>query len=352
MPDVPLIKTTSFSYIEVETNEGITGVAPGYISLDQIARLKKDLVGSDPFFVEKLWETYLGGRSDYLPLYKYLDVALWDIIGKVAGQPVYKLLGAYTDKLPVYVATCQLHDPDEHVREALEYRERGIRAIKLRLHRQNPKDDLDVVKAVRNAVGDDMIIMVDANQNNISPTYNYWSRRTAQWMATKLDKLNVYFLEDPLPLRDLEGIKKLTKTVDMAISGGEHARDVYHFRDLLFSHAFDIIQPDIIMGHPGVGMTGIKKVAQIADSLGREIIPHVVCGSLSGLDLAATLQVMATVKNCPFVEYPLEPPALSVEMQQGLLKNPLIINKTGHVTVPKLPGIGIEINDEFVKQYL
>ena len=352
MPDVTPIKTASFSYIEVETDEEIKGIAPGYLSPDHLNRLKRTLVGSDPFFVEKLGALYLGGRSDFPPSYKYLDIAFWDIIGKAANQPIYKLLGAYTDKLPVYIATCQLHSPDEHVREALEYRDRGIRAIKLRLHRQNHNDDLEVVKAVRNAVGDDMIIMVDANQNNVAPTYNYWSRRTAKWMATQLDKLDVYFLEDPLPLSDLEGIQNLSNSVDMSISGGEHGRDIYHFRDLLFSRAFDIIQPDIMMGTPGVGITGIKKIAQIADSLGRAIIPHVVTGSLSGLDLAATIQVMATVKNCPFVEYPLEPPALTIDVLHGLLQNPLLIDDTGHVQVPKLPGIGIEINEEFVKQYV
>jgi L-alanine-DL-glutamate epimerase-like enolase superfamily enzyme len=245
----------------------------------------------------------------------------------------------------VYVATAQLHDPEEHAKEAVEYRDRGVRAIKLRLHRPSYKDDLEVVRAVRDAVGDDMAIMVDANQNNYAPSYNYWSRRTALWMARKLDALGVYFLEDPLPLRDSQGLKQLADEVDMAISGGEHSRDICQLRDLLFIGAFDIVQPDIIMGNPGVGVTGIKEIAKIADSIGGLVVPHVYTGGICGIHLAATLQVMATVSNCPFVEYPLEPPALTVETLQGLIKEPILIDRNGCVEVPQLPGIGVEINE-------
>lgn len=172
------------------------------------------------------------------------------------------------------------------------------------------------------------------------------------WMARKLEALDVYFLEDPLPLRDVEGLKELADAVDMTISGGEHARDVYHFRDLLFSQAFDIVQPDIILNNPGVGITGMKKVAQIANSVGRMIVPHVCSGGICGLALAATLQVLATVGNCPYVEYPLEPPALTVETQHGLLKEPILIDKDGCISVPQLPGIGVEIDEEMVKKYI
>jgi len=310
------------------------------------------LIGTDPFYVGRFFETNMGGREVVRGSLGGIDAALWDIIGKASGKPVYKLLGAYRDRIPVYVATCQLHSPEEHAEEAVKYRDEGIRAIKLRLHRPNYRDDLEVVKTVRDAVGDDMAIMVDANQNNYAPSYNYWSRRTAMWMAKKLDALNVYFLEDPLPLRDVEGLKQLADEVDMAISGGEHSRDIYQFRDFLYSGAFDIVQPDIIIGNPGVGMTGMKRVAQMAESVGRMVVPHVYTGGIGGLHLAATLQVMASVRNCPFVEYPLEPPALTVETQHGIIKEPILIGKDGCVQVPQRPGIGIEIDEEYVKKYL
>jgi len=355
-PDVEPWKSAQFNFFEIHTDEGVTGIGPSLyfnsLSPGYMDFLKKILIGSDPFYVGRFWETNMSGRAIAPGSFGGVDSALWDIVGKALGKPVCKLLGAYRDRVPAYVATAQLHSPEEHAKEAVKYRDEGVQAIKLRLHRQNHKDDLEVVKAVRDAVGNDMDIMVDANQNNHSPSYNYWSRRTAMWMARKLEALDVYFLEDPLPLRDAEGLKELADAVDMAISGGEHARDVYQFRDLLFSQAFDIVQPDLILNNPGLGMTGMKRVAQIADSVGRMIVPHVYTGGICGLALAATLQVLATVSNCPYVEYPLEPPALTVETQHGLLKEPILIEKDGCVPVPQLPGIGVEIDEEMVKKYL
>ena len=144
----------------------------------------------------------------------------------------------------------------------------------------------------------------------------------------------------------------LADAVDMAISGGEHARDIYHFRDLLFSEAFDTVQPDVILGNPGIGMTGMRRVAETAKSVGKLIVPHVYTGGVCGLALAATLQVLASVSNCSYVEYPLEPPALTVENQHGLLKEPILIEKDGYVRVPQLPGIGVEIDEEYIDKYL
>jgi L-alanine-DL-glutamate epimerase-like enolase superfamily enzyme len=197
-----------------------------------------------------------------------------------------------------------------------------------------------------------MVIMVDANQNNYSPGYNYWSRRTAMWMAKKLDALDVYYLEDPLPLSDVEGLKQLVNAVDMYISGGEQAQDVNQFAFLLFQGAFDIVEPDVTMG-ARIGLTGSKKVAHIAESVGRMIVPHVFISGVYGLQLAATLQVAATLpaRICPYVEYVLEPPALTVESLQGLLQKPVTLEGDGCVQVPQLPGIGVEINEEIVKKY-
>ncbi|UCD73192.1 MAG: mandelate racemase/muconate lactonizing enzyme family protein [Candidatus Bathyarchaeota archaeon] len=355
-PDVEPWKSTRFDFFEILTDEDIKGIGPSLyfssLSPTYLKFIKKALIGSDPFYVAKFWETYMSGRTDVPGSLGGVDTALWDIVGKALGVPVCRLFGVYRQKIPAYVATAQLHSPDEHAKEAVYYRDNGVQAIKLRLHRPNHEDDLRVVEAVKDAVGDDMMIMVDANQNNLAPNYNYWSRKTAMWMARKLDALDVFFLEDPLPLGDTAGLKQLADAVDMAISGGEHARDIYHFRDLLFSGAFDTVQPDVILGNPGLGMTGMRRVAEIAQSVGRLIIPHVYTGGVCGLALAATLQVLASVKNCSYVEYPLEPPSLTVENQHGLLKEPILIEKDGYVRVPQLPGIGVEINEEYINEYL
>ncbi|UCD73499.1 MAG: mandelate racemase/muconate lactonizing enzyme family protein [Candidatus Bathyarchaeota archaeon] len=349
-------RTTRFDYFEICTDEDITGIGPSYslssLPPSYLEFVKEAVVGSDPFHVEYFWENYMSGRWDVPGSLGGVDTALWDLVGKALGVPVCKLLGVYHDRIPAYAATYQLHSPEEHAKETVEFRDQGIRAIKLRLHRQNHEDDLKVVEAVRDAVGDDMDVMVDANQNNLAPGYNYWSRRTAMWMARKLDALDVFFFEDPLPLSDVAGIKQLVDAVDMPISGGEHSRHIYEFRDLLFNEVFDIVQPDLIMGSPGVGMTGMGKVARMAQSVGRLVVPHVYPGAICGLNLAATLQVLASVSNSPYVEYPLEPPALTVENQHGILKEPILIEKDGCIRIPQQPGIGVEIDEEFVKRYL
>lgn len=355
-PDVEPWESTRFDFFEIQTDEGIKGIGPSLyfssLSPTYLEFVKKALIGSDPFYVTRFWETYMSGRTDVPGSLGGVDTALWDIIGKALGVPVCRLFGVCRQRVPAYVATAQLHSPDEHAKEAVYYREQGVQAIKLRLHRPNHKDDLRVVEAVRDAVGDDMTIMVDANQNNLAPNYNYWSRKTAMWMARRLDALDVFFLEDPLPLSEIDGIKKLADAVEMAISGGEHARDIYHFRDLLFSGAFDTVQPDVVLGIPGIGMTGMRRVAEIAQSVGKQIVPHVYTGGVCGLALAATLQVVASVSNCSYVEYPLEPPALTVENQHGVLKEPILIEKDGCVSVPQLPGLGVEIDEEYVGRYL
>jgi L-alanine-DL-glutamate epimerase-like enolase superfamily enzyme len=355
-PDVEPWESTRFDFFKIQTDEGIEGIGPSLyfssLSPTYLEFAKKALIGLDPFYVIKFWETYMSGRTDVPGSLGGVDTALWDIVGKTLGAPICKLFGVYRQKIPAYIATAQLHSPDEHAKEAVYYREQGVRAIKLRLHRPNYEDDLKVVETVRDAVGEDMTIMVDANQNNLAPNYNYWSRRTAMWMARKLDALDVFFLEDPLPLSDTAGLKQLADAVDMAISGGEHARDIYQFRDLLFSGAFDTVQPDVILGNPGIGMTGMRKVAEIAESVGKMIIPHVYTGGVCGLALAATLQVLASVSNCSYIEYPLEPPALNIENQHGLLKDPILIEKDGCVRVPQLPGIGVEIDEEYTSRYL
>jgi len=351
-PDVHPQKTTSFAFYEVSTDEGITGIGPcpnPDIPIDDF--VKSTLIGQDPFYVERFWSLNMAGRESIMgtPSLGGLEIALWDIIGKKVGQPVYKLLGACRDKVLAYVATAQLHSPKEHCREAVAYRDRGVKAIKLRLHRPNSVDDLNVVKAVRDAVGDDMEILVDANQNNRSVNYNYWSRREALRMARELERLGVFFLEEPLPLWELEHLAEIAASVEMPITGGEHLGHVYQFRDLLFSGAFDIVQPDLVMDN--IGITGAKKIAIMADSVGRSIVPHVLTGGVSGLCIATTMQFLATVENGPFLEYPLEPPALTVETQQKMLEEPLLIDKDGYVHVPQKPGIGVEIKEDVVEEY-
>jgi len=349
MPDVKPVETTGFAFYKVYTDGDIVGIGPCSARADRLVESR--LVGQDPAYVERFWDIYMSGRGAVLGRGSFggLEIALWDIIGKAVGKPVYKLLGAYRDKVMAYAATAQLHSAEEHAREAVEFAEMGIKAMKLRLHRSRPEEDIKVVRAVRDAVGDDMTILVDANQNNISIHYDYWSRRTALTVAKELDKLNVYWLEEPLPRRDLEGLAELSTKVDVYIAGGEHSTNIYEFRDALFEGAYDIVQPDVILGN--IGIIGIRKVSVVADSVGRQVVPHVSGGGNNGFYLAATLQALGTIRNCPFIEYVLEPPALTAETLQVILKEPILIDNNGYIEIPQKPGIGVELDEETIGKY-
>lgn len=330
-----------FSFYKVYTDEGIVGIGPNTGASTHI------VLGVDPFMVGEFWYQHMSGKRSgtYGKGAAGLEMALWDIIGKAANQPVYKLLGGCKDKLLVYAATSRLLKKEDHIRQVVEIMNEGFKAVKLRLHRPDPLDDLVMVEAVRNEVGDKIMILVDANQNNPSPGYNFWPRRTALQMAKELDKLNVYYLEEPLPRMDVEGLAEIAVSVDMFIAGGEHSPLVLDFKEHLIKGAYDIIQPDVILGG-NMGILGVKKAGEMADNFHRLIIPHVCSGGVFSIGLAATLQAMATLDNCPLVEYPYDPPILTVETTQRFVKEPLLIDTEGYVKIPDKPGLGIELDED------
>ncbi|MBD3180852.1 hypothetical protein GF312_01070 [Candidatus Poribacteria bacterium] len=340
-PDGKPVTSMGFSLYRMETDEGIVGYGPNTGANPNLA------VGFDPHQVGYFWNKHMSGRRSGLSGKGAagLEIAMWDIIGKAAKQPVSKLLGARTDKLLVYAATSRLLEKKHQVRQALELEDEGFKAIKLRLHRPDPWDDLDVVEAVVDEVDDDMMILVDANQNNPSDEYQFWSRQTALRIASELDDLGVYYLEEPLPRIDIEGLTDIADTVDMFVAGGEHSPTVYDFREHIIEGAYDIIQPDVAMTG-NIGIIGIKKAADMADLYTRLVVPHVLSGGNCGIALPATLQAMATVDNCPLVEYPYDPPILEPKTNQSFVKEPVLIDEDGYVKVPELPGLGVEIEED------
>jgi L-alanine-DL-glutamate epimerase-like enolase superfamily enzyme len=349
-PDTKGTRGFHFAFFKVHTDEGIVGIGP--YTGQPSSWATETLIGQDPAYVERFWDVNMRGRGTTLHSTSCggLEIALWDILGKAAGMPVYKLLGARRNKVMAYAATGQIKPAEEYARKAVAYKERGIKAIKLRLHRPDPQEDLAFVRAIREAVGDDMILLVDANQNNPAITYRFWSRPTAMRMARALEELDVYWLEEPLPRFDAEGLAEICQAVDINIAGGEHCATFYEFRDALFAGAYDIVQPDVILGH--IGISGIRKVSVLADAVGRLVVPHVCSGGNHGIYLAATLHALCAVSNCPLIEVPHDPPCLTPETQQVLLKEPLLIDEEGYVRAPDKPGLGIEIDEDAIAEYL
>jgi L-alanine-DL-glutamate epimerase-like enolase superfamily enzyme len=335
------VTSLDFSMYKVHTDEGITGIGPytgGEPSL---------VVGLDPFRVEEFWFCNMSGRrrdnSDKGAA--GLEIALWDIIGKAVGQPIYKLLGAYRDRVPVYAATSRLLSKEEHIEHVKGIILDGYKAVKLRMHRPNPWDDLAVIESVCKAVGDDIRILVDTNQNNFTEGYDFWSRKTSFTVARRLQELGVYYVEEPLPRTDIEGLAEMASSLDIFIAGGEHTPTIYDFKQHILKGAYDIIQPDVVIGG-NWGITGIRRISLVAEYFSRLIVPHVITGGNMVLALAATLHAMATVENCPLVEFPYDPPILTEATTQYYAKEPLRIDKDGLVRLPDKPGLGIEIDEK------
>jgi D-galactarolactone cycloisomerase len=327
--------------LRVFTDEGITGIAlseglpPSTIDSVRAALLQQDL---DPFDIEHLSRSIRGFPAG-------IEIALLDIAGKLVGKPIYKLLGGYLEKVLAYAATINLKDPDARAKDAVAFLEAGFKAIKLRAHFPDSRKDLAVIKAVRDAVGDDMDIMVDANQasHRVPPI---WSHRTAFQMARALENLDVFWLEEPLHRDDLDGLAELTTKMEtLMIAGAEGESSLRRFRHLLEKGCFDIIQPDTI--HAGI-YNG-RKIAVLAEAYDALMVPHT--HSICGLGLASSLQLIGSTPNCPYVEFGYEPPIVTPEHRDRILTKPIPIDNEGYVHIPQGPGLGVDLNDDFINQH-
>jgi len=337
--------------IEVKTEQGISGYSAGVGFLDEakalVSLLRPFLLNRDPFLVEDFIRVL---RSALFLGYKawFVEVALWDIIGKATGQPIYKLLGGGPDKLPAYASTGELHPPGKRAEEVIALKEQGFKAVKLRLKNMEMKDDIYLVETVRKAVGDEMVIMVDANQgwpiHGFGP-YPRWSLKRAMETAKALEEFNIRWLEEPLYKQDYDGYAQLRKSTTVPIASGEFNVDLYEFRDLVSRGCLDIIQPDVTLS---TGILNAKKVAGMAEAYSLEFSPHTWT---NGLGLVANLQLMASCPNCPYCEFPYEPPGWIPSARDFMLTEPIEIDQEGYVQVPQTPGLGVELDWEKIKKF-
>ncbi len=337
--------------IRVYTDEGQVGSAveltPQHVmgvSGSQVGYLKKTLIGADPFEIERIMNK-LRYAAFVGPKPWAIEIALWDVIGQACGQPVYKLLGGSQKRIKAYLSTMELKSAEQHAEEARGYFAQGFRAIKLRAHRMDPKEDIKVIRAVRDAVGDEMEIMVDANQAWATEP-PFWSFRTALWMARELDQLGVVWLEEPLPKDDLKGLAELARQADIPIAGGELEWGIHRFREFLELGVYDIVQPD---PHWCGGILECRKISALAEAASRQCILHT--GGMGGLWVAANLQVSGAIPNCPYFEYLMEPPVWTPEIRDAFLQEPIRISADGYVEIPDGPGMGVRVNEEAITRY-
>lgn len=333
------------SVVEIHTDQGIMGIGPG-VAVELLPALKRHLVGKDPFDTEqhlKVLRYYAGGVS-----YRGsagVDIALWDVIGKACGQPLYKLWGGGKDRVPAYASMVLLSTPEERADLAVRLKSEGWQAIKLRIHHETMAEDVRTVQAVRDAVGGEMAILVDANQAQSTGNWQpgiLWDYRRALETARELQALGCLWLEEPLPRFAFQDLARLNASVDMAIAGGENNRGIHEFVQMIRDNVYDVLQPEgMVMG----GLTELRKIGTLAETFGKKVAPH---HGGRQLGTVAHLHLVASWAHSPYLELLHDPPVGDYRHGFSALKNPLMVDPEGCVALPQDPGLGVEIDRALV----
>ena len=312
--------TSGLEVVKIETDEGVTGV----------------VVGQDPFDTERVWDDMwqpklVGRRGITTRIISGIDVALWDLKGKLAGRPVYKLLGGFTDKIPVYIAGGYYEEGKGLEQLAAEMETAlatGAKAVKMKVGGVPINEDVERVRVVRDTIGPDVKLMVDANN-----AYRYYE---AIEIARKIEGYDVFWFEEPVNPDDYEGHRLVSRATTIPIATGENEYTRYGFRDLIERRAAAIVQPDaLIMG----GVTEFMKVAALAQSHDLPIAPH---GTQD-----VHVHLVTAIPNGLILEYY----STSTDPLQGEIFLENLEVEDGYVRPPDRPGLGIEPNEEVLSRY-
>ena len=337
--------------VEIFTDDGHVGVGNAALA-PQVTKevidlyLRPLLIGQDPWDIERLWQhmyrkTMAFGRKGIgMVAISAVDIALWDLLGKSANQPVYRLLGGRTkNRIPVYASRLYSVELSELAAEAKRYKDEGYEAMKLRFG-WGPSDgargmqrNVALVRTVRESVGDEIDVMADA--------YMGWTLDYAKRMLPLLEPFHLRWLEEPVIPDDIQGYAELKKNNRTPIAGGEHEFTLYGFRELLEARAVDYIQFDT--NRVG-GLTQARKIAALAESYSVPVIPH--AGQIHNYHV-----VMASF-NSPMAEYF---PVVDVEVGNELFW--YIFDGEPHAKGGSIdldentPGLGLKINEAGLKEF-
>lgn len=324
----------------IETDEGVEGLGytmfvGGNGSRAALAYLEESLIplliGEDPILVggiwEKMYENDRGVRKKGIPVYSMsaIDIGLWDIIGKVADMPVWQLLGAHTDKVPVYGSGGFLpYSLDQLVAEAEHFRAKGCRHYKFKIGRPDVMENVYRVRQMRKELGDDMEILVDANQR--------WDVATNVKVGNLLEDCNLFWYEEPVLADNIDECAAVARAINTPIATGENEYTRYGFRDLIAAKAAHYLNPDI---HRVGGFSEMMKISHLAAPYDVKIAPHLVP--------ELSIHVMAAIPNGSLVEVLAGSP-------EDLFRHPVEI-VDGGIALPNRPGHGVAFSEEAIKRY-
>jgi D-galactarolactone cycloisomerase len=363
--DQPFISARGWSYnrknallVKLDTDAGITGwgecYGPAAVAKSVVETLlKPQVIGRDPFDVEVIWERLYAQLKDYglngmsIAGISGVDIALWDVIGKACGQPIHKLIGGcFRNRVAAYATGFFFKDlrtvlPDA-VAEARRHQAQGFRAMKMKIGLGSLRKDLERIQAVRDTVGPETQLMVDAN--------HCFTVSQAILLGRRLEELDIAWFEEPISPEDLDGYVAVTQALDLPIAGGENQFTRFGFQPILARRAMDIVEPDLCAAG---GITECKKIAALASAHCVPCVPHSYGSTAIGL--AATLQFLAALPDCPSCLIPVAP---MLELEQTfnpfrdeLSREPLTI-RDGCADIPQGPGLGIEVNPDTIERYL
>jgi len=338
------------AFVELTTDEGVTGYGPcsfGSASLDlgSVASLCDNtfaaaLVGEDPQRIEYLWDKLYygsiirvhGGRSVGVAILSAIDIALWDLKGKALGAPIYQLLGgAFRDPVPCYASSVYWDSPAGAAQQARAFVSQGFKAFKVKVG-LDVENDVACLWAIRDEVGYDVDMLVDANQ--------CYTRHLALRVGRELERLAVPFFEEPLPIDDVDGHAFLAGKLDVRIATGENMYTRWDFLPFFQKNAIHVVQADA--SRCG-GISEAKRISDLAGSFHLHAIPHTFSDALT---IAANLHVVAASSNAPIIEYD----RTYNEIQEKLVVSPPAVHDSV-IDLPTGPGLGVEIDWDFVADH-
>ncbi len=342
MGNVDTTGKAELGILTISTDEGVQGhsMVGGYqIGASQAARpltaqVKPFLVGRNPLDVGGIWAGLVkrvrSWQLDYTVI-GAVDVALWDIAGKVAGLPVHRLLGTCRDSIPVYVSSANLPRPDDYAEEATGYREKGYHGYKIHPH-GDPQEDIAICRAVREACPD-WTLMLDP-----AARYNY---AQALRVGRAIEELDYHWYEEPMLETDLYGYAKLCRDLDIPVLAPETSPGGFAtVGQWVTQQAADILRSDVARRG---GITGMMKVAHLAEAFELNCEVHTGGNSLTNV---ANLHVIMAMPNTEFFELILPP-----ERHQWGLVEDLTPDSQAHLHAPSEPGLGVELDWPLIKKH-
>jgi L-alanine-DL-glutamate epimerase-like enolase superfamily enzyme len=352
--------------VEVETDDGIIGIGEAGVGGGSTRhviehQLRPMLIGEDPLLIEGLWQKMFartrqfGRRGIAINAISGIDIALWDIAGKVAKLPVYRLLGACRDRVEAYASGGFYQEGksvEDLAAEAEGYRARGFTGMKMKIGRNpstqthlrhlagnaqlcevEPEEDIARVAAVRKALGPKAKLMVDVNCA--------WSPAMAIEIGRALEPFKLYWIEEPVATDDIDGSARVAAALATPVAGYETEIGLYGFRELITRGAVDIVQPDIAWSG---GFSECRRIAALAQAHHLMVAPHAFA---SAVTLVASLHFAASIPNGLVLEFDQNPNGLRDE----LLKEPIRIDGNGMIRLPERPGLGIELDRAAIDRY-